>query len=97
MKIQVTFDSGQGPQTIELRNRQGWTLYHLAKAGWHGITTIERPALRLSAYVHRLRERGFAIETEMEAHGGSYKGLHARYRLLTDVSVQLQGDVEGQA
>lgn len=85
MNILATIETGQGPRTLELKNRQGWALYHLAKAGPHGITTIERPALRVAAYVHCLRKRGFNIETDMEAHGGAYRGRHARYRLLTAI------------
>ena len=37
---------------------------------------------RVAAYVHCLRKLGFEIETEMEPHGGAYRGRHARYRLL---------------
>jgi len=85
MNILATIETGQGLRTFHLTKRQGWALYHLAKAGHHGITTIERPALRVAAYVHCLRKRGFDIETEMEPHGGAYRGNHARYRLLTNV------------
>ncbi|QHQ37308.1 hypothetical protein GO499_06550 [Algicella marina] len=83
--MHVTYLCGLEVRTIQLKARQGWTLYQLTKAGRRGITSLERPALRLAAYVHNLRKRGFTIETEMEQHGGAYKGRHARYRLLTQI------------
>ena len=91
MKLHATFDTPNGKKTIELKDRQGWTLFHLARAGQSGITTIERPALRLAAYVHSLRKHGLSIETEMERHDGPYQGRHARYRLAQSVSVQVLG------
>ena len=86
MKIHVTLLSEQ-PRTIELDGRLGWTMFHLAQAGPHGVETIKRPAPRWSAYVHDLRGKGIPIETEMVAHGGGYPGHHARYRLACDVSL----------
>jgi hypothetical protein len=71
----------------------GWTLFHLAKSGTTGITTIERPAPRWSAYVHELRKMGIQIETEMEPHEGAYSGHHARYRLACEVQVITLGNL----
>ncbi|MGJ8583879.1 MAG: winged helix domain-containing protein [Marinosulfonomonas sp.] len=92
MHIHVTIPGGERPRTFELKGRLGWTVLQLAQAGAHGVTSIERPAPRWSAYVHDLRRRGIPIETEMVAHGGAYCGHHARYRLTCDVAlVQLDG------
>ena len=60
------------------RSRLGWTLAHLIDAGARGVTPLEAPALRWSTYVHRLRERGIPIDTELEEHGGCYNQLRAR-------------------
>jgi hypothetical protein len=87
MKIQVTLLSEQ-PRTFDLQGRLGWTMAQLAKAGRKGITSIERPAPRLSAYVHELRKLGIQIETEMEPHEGTYSGHHARYRLACEAHVE---------
>ena len=93
MHINVTLLGGECPRTFELNGRLGWTMTQLANAGAKGVTTIERPAPRWSGYVHDLRRRGIPIETEMVAHGGAYKGRHARYRLSCDVAlVHLDGD-----
>lgn len=88
MKIEVTL-LGEHPRTLELEGRLGWTMAQLADAGAHGVTTIERPAPRLSAYVHSLRKLGVPIETEIEPHGGAYSGQHARYRLSCDAQVTI--------
>lgn len=85
MKIKVTLNLNEQPRTFTLQGRLGWTIAHLVQAGSRGITTIERPAPRIPAYVHELRKMGFQIETEMEPHKGAYSGHHARYRLTCDV------------
>lgn len=92
MKVKVTLLS-EPPRTLELDGRLGWALFHLDKAGANGITTIERPAPRWSAYVHDLRKLGILIETEMEPHAGAYSGHHARYRLACEVQVTALSDV----
>lgn len=92
MNIEATFDTPDGRRTLHLKNRQGWALCKLASAGPVGITTIDHPAPRLSAYVHSLRGHGFCIETEMEPHEGQYRGQHARYRLQQDVSIRVLGN-----
>ncbi len=87
MKIDVTLTGGEQPRTLTLSGRIGQTIYHLWQAGPAGITAQETPALRLAAYVHSLREMGFAIETQMEPHDGRYSGHHARYILRTAIVV----------
>jgi hypothetical protein len=67
---------------ISLQGRLRWALENLIRAGETGITPIDAPAPRWSAYVHQLRhESGVAIETAREPHGGLFPGRHARYRL----------------
>lgn len=87
MKVNVTLGGGECPRTFILKGRLGWTMYQLAKAGQRGITPLDRPALRLASYVHQLRKKGIPIDTEMENHGGAYKGRHALYRLACEASV----------
>ncbi|WP_412098986.1 hypothetical protein [Defluviimonas sp. D31] len=87
MKVNVTLSGGDGPRTFRLCGRLGWTLYQLFKAGQRGVTPLECPALRWSSYVHKLRQKGVPIDTEMEEHSGAYSGRHARYRLACDVSL----------
>lgn len=94
MKIQVTLTLGEQSRTFELQGRLGWTMAQLAMAGPKGVTTIERPAPRWSGYVHMLRKRGIEIDTEMVPHDGNYPGHHARYRLLSQVTVA-GGGMEG--
>lgn len=96
MRLHVTLKGGDCPRTLELKGRPAWMLVELVKAGSHGVTAIERPAPRISAYVHTLRGLGFIIDTEMEPHGGIYSGSHARYRLACDVSLTVLGG-EGMA
>lgn len=88
MRIHVTLDLGEQSRTLEFKGRMGWTMAQLVDAGPRGITTIERPALRLAAYVHSLRKRGIPIETEIEAHSGPYAGQHARYRLACGATMR---------
>lgn len=87
MKINVTLGGGECPRTFDLDGRLGWTLFQLAETGQRGITSLERPALRLASYVYQLRQKGIPIDTEMEEHGGAYRGRHALYRLACDAKV----------
>ncbi|WP_374701147.1 winged helix domain-containing protein [Agrobacterium tumefaciens] len=60
----------------------------LVEAGERGVTPIDHPAPRHSAYVHRLRkDYGLLIETIDEKHGGPYPGSHARYVIRTEVEI----------
>jgi hypothetical protein len=87
MDINVTLLGGEYPRHFMLSGRIGQTLHRLHLAGKKGITPLESPALRLAAHVHSLRGLGFIIETEREPHGGAYPGYHARYTLVSGVSV----------
>lgn len=85
MKLNVTLLGGECPRMFTLSGRIGQTMQHLMQAKHQGITSLENPAIRLSAHIHSLREMGFIIDTEMEPHGGAYPGYHARYRLRSSV------------
>lgn len=87
MNINVTLLGGDSPRQFILSGRIGQTLHRLHLAGKLGITSLESPALRLAAHVHSLRALGFTIETEREPHHGAYPGYHARYRLISSVSL----------
>jgi hypothetical protein len=95
MQIEVTLLS-EPPRTFELDGRLGWTMIQLAQAGARGVTPIDRPAPRWSAYVHTLRKMGIQIDTEMEPHQGTYPGQHARYRLSCDARVTVMGERDAQ-
>lgn len=77
---------------IDVAGRDAWALQHLIFAGEHGVTPIECPAPRWSAYVFNLRELGFDIETQREEHGGRYSGSHGRYTLHTKCFVVARSD-----
>jgi hypothetical protein len=66
--------------------RQGWPLRNPVNAGVKGVTTVDNPAPRRSAYVHKLPKAGY---TDLEEHKGEFAGKHGRYRLLTPVVVLL--------
>jgi hypothetical protein len=74
-----------GDLTVNIIGRDGWALLHLLAAGPKGITTLERPAPRWSAYIFKLRRAGIAIETSEEGHKGTFAGTHGRYTLTTDL------------
>ena len=91
MNINATLVGGDCPRTFQLNGRIGWTFYQLWRAGAKGVSPVECPALRWSGYVHQIRQMGIPIDTEMEPHGGTYKGRHARYRLACDATVKVLG------
>jgi hypothetical protein len=73
-------------ETLRLMGREAWTLAWLIEAGPRGIAPIERPAPRVSAYVHSLRKRGLVIETLDERHAGPFPGSRGRYVLRTSAT-----------
>lgn len=67
------------------------TLVALVKAGRKGVTALEVSgwALRLAAYVHKLKKLGLDIEMIREPHTGKAgNGWHGRYVLKTPVTVE---------
>jgi hypothetical protein len=76
-------------EVLSTKGRESWCLAQLLSTGPRGVTPIERPAPRWSDYVFRLRKRGLPVQTIDEAHGGTYRGTHARY--LLDVPLAIVG------
>ena len=70
---------------LQFKGRDAWALDELIGAGPLGCTPIDHPGPRWSGYVHKLRRAGLDIETITEAHGGPFKGHHARYLLRSRV------------
>ncbi len=84
-----------GDQIIVLPGREAWAMENLIRQGAKGCTPIDVPGPRWSSYVHKLRRRGFIIESVTEMHEGAYAGKHCRYILHSEVvvvSVVRQGD-----
>ena len=73
------------PFAIVAKGRTRWALETLIAAGPRGCTPIRTPGPRWSAYVHRLREMGVAVESVTEPHYGPFAGRHARYVLRSRV------------
>lgn len=75
-----------GPvQTVT--GRDAWAMEQLNRAGSKGVTPIDNPGPRWSAYVHNLRQLGLVIETIHERHEGDFPGTHARYVLSTRITI----------
>jgi hypothetical protein len=85
--VELRVQRGDTREFLRLRGREAWTLASLLEAGEGGLTPLERPAPRWSAYVHTLRKRGLAIDTVEEHHAGPYPGAHGRYVLRTPLTV----------
>jgi len=80
--------------TVKVRGREAWALNELIRAGSKGVTPLESPGPRWSAYVFDLRGFGIRIETTNEPHGGPFQGTHARYRLISELEI-IDGNMEG--
>jgi len=74
-------------QSISFKGRDAWALNELMLAGTTDVTSLTHPAPRWSAYVHKLRKAGIAIETRNEAHRGRFPGTHGRYVLMSSLRV----------
>lgn len=72
----------------EAAGRDAWALMELHRAGGRGVTPIDVPGPRWSAYVFNLRHMGLVIETVHESHGGPFAGSHARYVLRSHVIIR---------
>lgn len=84
VEITVELDGGERKT---FRGRDAWALGELISGGLVGCTPIERPAPRWSHYVFKLRRGGLNVETIDEAHGGAFRGQHARYLLRSPLRV----------
>ena len=74
-------------EILSTKGRESWCLAQLVTTGPKGFTTVERPAPRISHYVFQLRKRGLPVQTIEEAHGGPYRGTHARYCLDVPLAI----------
>jgi hypothetical protein len=84
-RILVRGPAGQ----FSVAGKDAMALEALIKAGKCGVIALELSntwALRLGAYVHRLRGHGLDIETVREAHD-NIGGWHARYVLHSPVTI----------
>ena len=84
-RFTVQDDTGD-PFSIVVTGRDRWALEEMIRAGAHGCTPIDHPGPRWSADVFKLRGLGVRIETTHEAHGGPFKGTHARYVLRSTLT-----------
>ena len=86
-RLRIAFRIGADGPVQHLAGRDAWALLELVKAGAKGVTPIDVPGPRWSAYVHTLRRLGIAVETVHERHAGPFPGTHARYVLRAPVTV----------
>lgn len=84
---EVLFHIDNDDAVLAVKGRDAWALSELMSAGEKGCTPIDTPGPRWSAYVHNLRKAGVIIETHHEAHAGPFPGSHARYVLVSTISV----------
>jgi len=84
---------GAGGTILKFRDRSAWALLCLIKAGKAGVAPFERPAPRWSLYVSIFRQKGLAIETVFERHGGPYAGRRGRYVLHSPIEIIDREDV----
>lgn len=87
-RLVLTFRVLPDGRWYEVTDRDAWALLQLQIAGQRGVTPIDNPAPRWSAYVHNLRKLGAPIETLHETHGGPFPGTHARYVLRADILIE---------
>ena len=73
--------------TLSYSGRLAWALQLLIQMGERGVTPIDTPGPRWSAYIHDLRRDGLNIETLNEPHGGPFPGHHARYILRSPLQI----------
>jgi hypothetical protein len=78
---------GAGGTILKFRDRSAWAILSLIEAGEAGVAPFERPAPRWSLYVSIFRQKGLAIETVLEPHGGPYGGLRGRYVLRSLIEI----------
>lgn len=87
LRAVITLPDGSESLPVTVVGRQAWMLDQLIQAGSRGLTSIERPAPRISHYIFRLRGVGFDIDTEYETHAGPFPGKHGRFRLRSKVRI----------
>lgn len=93
-KLTVTFQVLPDGEPQQVQGRDAWALLNLIEKGEKGVTSIDTPGPRWSAYVFKLRKAGVVIETQHETHGGSFPGSHARYILRSQCQLLSGSDTE---
>lgn len=83
----LSFQIDSDDAVLAVKGRDAWALSELIAAGDRGCTPIDTPGPRWSAYVHNLRKAGLIIETHHEAHAGPFPGSHARYVLVSSITI----------
>lgn len=97
-RLEITARISPQGKPFRVFGRDAWALIELVAAGTTGVTPIDNPGPRWSAYVHALRhERGLDIQTINEAHAGQFAGTHARYVLHSPVQIINRNDREEMA
>ncbi len=80
-------DIAEPSPILTFTGRDAWALMALYREGEKGVTPLDTPGPRWSAYVHKLRRTGLEIETIHEPHCGPYPGTHAKYVLRSEISI----------
>lgn len=86
LKFQFRRDGDDSWQLVV--GRDAWALQQLVAAENRGITTLQNPAPRMSAYIFNLRKLGVLIETVHESHAGPFPGTHGRYILRSAIEIR---------
>ncbi|MDE3240721.1 MAG: hypothetical protein KGN33_17315 [Paracoccaceae bacterium] len=79
MQVEIEQKNGEKTTVFLTEPRVIWALEHLIRAGKRGITTLENPAPRWSAYLHKIKRAGIPFTKVTEKHGGDFEGWHARF------------------
>lgn len=78
MQLEIE-QNGETTTVFLTEGRVVWLVENLIRAGKRGITSLENPAPRIAAYVHKAKRAGVPINKVTEPHDGLYSGHHARY------------------
>lgn len=87
LRAVIILPDGSESLPVTVIGRDAWMLDQLIEVGSRGLTSIERPAPRISHYIYKLRGFGFDIDTEYEVHAGPFPGKHGRFRLLSKIRI----------
>jgi hypothetical protein len=91
LQVVARIEPDRGP--LQIKGRNAWALLQMVEAGPKGVTPIDNPGPRWSAYVFNLKHKhGLNIETRNEGHRGPFPGNHARYVLLSMVEILSQSN-----
>lgn len=88
LNLAATIQTAGGERLVYVEGRNAWALRELHRAGERGVTPMDNPAPRWSAYVYNLRQMGIDVETIHEGHSGPFPGTHARYVLRETVTIR---------